>query len=122
MADILERQQLDQSNCKRTVRTYSEEARAKIGKYASINGTASARRHFIKERGDLPESTVHKYKQLYEKEVSARAKSDDFSDITSLPPKNRGRPLALGESLDTQIQKTSVGRHASQLQPSSGSS
>ena len=77
----------------------------KIGKYASINGTASARRHFKKELGDLPESTIRKYKQLYEKEVSAHAKSGDFCDITALPPKKRGRPLALGESLDTEIQK-----------------
>ena len=30
------------------------------------------------------ESTVRKYKQLYEKEVSARAKSDGFSNIAAV--------------------------------------
>ena len=55
--------------------------------------------------GDLPESTVRKYKHLYEKEVAARAKGDDFSDVPAIPSKKRGRPLALGESLDTDIQK-----------------
>ena len=57
-------------------------------KYALINGTASARRHFNKELGHLPESTVQKYKQLCEKEVSARANSDNFINISTLPPKN----------------------------------
>ena len=35
-----------------------EEVRAKVGNYAAIHGTASARRHFKPELGDLPESTV----------------------------------------------------------------
>ena len=57
-------------------------------KYALINGTASAHRKFKKELGDLPGSTIHqRYKQLYEEEVTARANSDDFGDITALPSK-----------------------------------
>ena len=59
----------------------------------------------LQQGGISKRSTVWKYKQLYEKEVSACAKSDDFSDITALPLKKQGRPLALGESLDNQIQK-----------------
>ena len=87
MAEVLKQQQLGQSNHKRTATVHSEEGLAKIGKYASINGTASARRPFKKELGDLPESTVWKYKQLYEKKVSVCTKSDNFNDITALPLK-----------------------------------
>ena len=90
VAEVLERQRLGQSTSKGRATVHSEEAQVKIGKYTSINGTASARRHFKKELGDFPESTVQKYKQLYEKEVSACAKSGDFCNITALPPKKRG--------------------------------
>ena len=65
VAELLERQQLGQSTGKRRATAHSEEAWAKIGKYASINGTASARRRFKNVLGDLSESTVRKYKQLY---------------------------------------------------------
>ena len=41
VAEVLERQRLGQSTSKRRATVHSEEARAKIGKYASINGTAS---------------------------------------------------------------------------------
>ena len=44
---------------------HSEETRAKIEKYAALNGAAAARRHFRSELGDLLESTVRKYKNLY---------------------------------------------------------
>ena len=94
-----------QSGRKRKPTFHSEEVRAKIGKYAAIHGTASARRHFKPELEDLPESTVRKYKQLYEKEVSYRTKRNDVREITSLPPKKRGRPLALEENLDGDVQK-----------------
>ena len=58
VTEILERQGLGQSTRKHRAAVHSEEARVKIGKYASINGTASAMRHFKKELGDLPESIV----------------------------------------------------------------
>ena len=58
VTEVLEWQGLGQSTRKRRAAVHSEEARAKIGKYASINGTASAMRHFKKELGDLPESIV----------------------------------------------------------------
>ena len=40
-AEVHEQQGLGQSTRKRRATVHSEEARAKIGKYASINGTAS---------------------------------------------------------------------------------
>ena len=41
VAEVLERQRLGQSTRKRRATVHSKEARVKIGKYASINGTAS---------------------------------------------------------------------------------
>ena len=61
VAEVLERQQ-EQSSHKHKATVHSEEVRAKIGKYAAINGTASARRNLKKELGDLPESSVRKYR------------------------------------------------------------
>ena len=55
VAEVLEQQQSIR-NCSQAT-AHSEEARAKIGKYASINGTASARRHFKKELGAQYAST-----------------------------------------------------------------
>ena len=78
---------LERSSRKRKATAHSDEARVKIGKYASIHGTPSAWRHFKTELGDIPESTVRKYKHLYKKEVAARAKGDDFSDVTAIPLK-----------------------------------
>ena len=43
--------------------------------------------------GDLPESTVRKFKNLYTSELSASAKRSEYSDVTALPPKKRGRLL-----------------------------
>ena len=64
VAEVLEQQQLGQSTHKRKATVHSEEAWPKIRKYTSINGTASARRHFENELEDLPQSTVRKYKLL----------------------------------------------------------
>ena len=90
---------------KRKPERHSEETRAKIGKYAAQNGVAAARRHFKDKMGDLPESTVRKYKNLYTTELSARSKKNDTSEITALPMKKRGRPSALGEIIDQDVQK-----------------
>ena len=49
---------------------HSNKARAKIGMYPPIHGTGTPRRRFKTELGDLPESTVHMYKQLHlQKEI-----------------------------------------------------
>ena len=42
---------------------------------------------------------------MYEKEVSYRTKRNDIREITSLPPKKRGRPLALEENPESHVQK-----------------
>ena len=70
---------------KRKATVHSEETRAKIGKFAAVNGVASARWYFKKSLGDLPESTERKYKNAYEWEASQHLKNDDSRDITALP-------------------------------------
>ena len=57
---------------KRKATQHSDVTRAKLGKYAAVHGVAAAQRHFKKELGDLPESTLRKfkYKTLYTKELA----------------------------------------------------
>ena len=59
--------------------------------------------------GDLPESTVRKFKNLYTSELSASAKRSEYSDVTALPPKKRRRPLAMVEILDTMMYRNIFG-------------
>ena len=82
-----------------------DETRAKLGKYAAVHGVAAAQRHFKKELGDLPESTLRKYKTLYTKELAMRDKRNDTSEITALVQRKRGRPLSLGVNLDVEVQR-----------------
>ena len=82
-----------------------EETRAKIAKFAAVNRAAPARRYLKSHLRDLPESTVRKYKNMYKREASLRLKNDDSRDINALPLQKRGRPLALGEELDSDVKK-----------------
>ncbi len=71
-----------------------------------MNGIVSAVEHFSKELDvNLKESTVRTWKAKYLAEVRLRKKADDGTplSVTSLPQKKRGRPLMLGESLDTEV-------------------
>ena len=84
----------------------SDSLRAQIGGYALENGNAAAVRRFSKEfETSLSESTVRSLKKGY---ISARdalkRKSDEDTTLESLPPKKRGRPLLLSESIDKQVQ------------------
>jgi hypothetical protein len=44
---------------------YSDEDRARIGRYASVNGYESARKHFLGEYPKLAESTIRNFKKMY---------------------------------------------------------
>lgn len=84
---------------------YSEEERAKIGKYASIHGAASAARHFSKKLGSIiSESTVKSIKADYLQEMKRKRSDGDFEDIELLPIKKRWRTALLGETLDQKLQ------------------
>ena len=73
--------------------------------YAAVHGVAAAQRHFKKELGDLPESTVRKYKTLYTKRACRADKRNDTSKITALVQRKRGQALSLGVNLDAEVQR-----------------
>ena len=82
---------------------YTSEQRAEIGKYSAENGPIRAARHFSKVLGIvIPESTARRLKAEYLKLLG----DNDNASITvkSLPTKHKGRPLLLGQILDTAIQ------------------
>ena len=71
-----------------------------MGKYASIHGPTAASREFLKRLSHrVPESTTRKYRDLYIRELERQHTSETSSIpcVSSLPAKNQGRPLLLGE-------------------------
>ena len=76
---------------------YDDETRAKIAKYACVNGNASAARHFTKTLSlekPMNESTVRSLKSAYKRELS---KTPEKS-IDTLPKYEKcGRPKLLGK-------------------------
>ena len=71
VADIVtpESSTASSSRKRRKYKHVSAEIRAKIGKYASENGSSKAICHFKKELPALKESTVRTFKQAYEKRL-----------------------------------------------------
>ena len=74
------------------------------GRYAAEHTTAAARRHFKEDFGDIAESTVRTFKNLYEQELTRRKSTGESIDITTLPKKKRGRPVMLTSDIDENIQ------------------
>ena len=97
--------------------SYTPEQRAKIGKYAAENGPSRAAKHYTAVWGiHINESTARRLKTEYLKMLKKEIlKEKDRGDegaaprepivITSLEPKDRGRPLLLGEELDAAVQE-----------------
>ena len=82
---------------------FTQEQKARIGKYASQNGVTAAVRHFIHEFPALKENTVRDWRNAYQLEVKKQSRTDDV-EVHELPARKRGRPLLLGEELDRQVQ------------------
>ena len=82
------------------------EKQAEIAQYAVLHGNKAAIHHFSQELGfGIKESSVSTWKSKYQaelKRVSASGNVDDVS-VKRLPVKRRGRPLLLGEKLDTEV-------------------
>ena len=79
---------------------------AVIGKYAAMHGNQAAIRHFSKDlEVELKTNSVQTWKRKYQAEVDRRRKAGETGDIRvqSLPIKKRGRPLLLGEKLDSEV-------------------
>ena len=82
------------------------EQQAKVAQYTSMHGNVSAARRFSKELGIVvKESSVRVWKAKYLAEIARKQETDETGDIsvTKLPSKKRGRPLLLGEKLDTEV-------------------
>ena len=79
---------------------YSDEMRAKIGKFALKHGNSAAMKHFYAELGhEIPESTIRGMRDKYQL-MSERAGP---AGVDSLGCGPRGRPTSLG-SHDTLVQ------------------
>ena len=71
---------------------YTEEDRAKIGRYASESGNERARKHFLSKFPHLTESTVRYFKKLYIKRLQEEKLKENPELITKISIKQRGRP------------------------------
>jgi len=82
------------------------EYKAKVAKFASINGNSVAARKYTKLLGkNLNESTVRLWVKNYKLELERKRKAGDPDpDVQVLPTAKRGRPFLLGEKLDGQTQ------------------
>ena len=85
--------------------SYTDEDRAKFGKYASENGNAAALKRFRKDIPELGESTVRSFKTKYLAALENSRKLEDLTPITSIPSKKRGRPLNLPGELHSEVQQ-----------------
>ena len=87
---------------------FTPEQKASIGEYASLHGNQAAIRHFSKQLGvEMKPTSVQTWKGKYLAEISRKRKAGETCDLSvkSLPVKKRGRPLLLGEELDTEVKR-----------------
>ena len=104
--------------------SYSKEQRAMIGKYAAENGPTCAAKHYSAVWGipinestarRLKEKYLDKLKQAVSEQCRKQAENRDASDdeehkeepiiISELETKPRGRPVHLGEQLDSLVKE-----------------
>ena len=85
---------------------YSPGEQAKIGKYASIHGATAAPRFFSRKLAkNVSKSTVDSIHKVYIEEVKRKRQEKDGGDhVKTLLMKNRGRPVLLGNYLDSKVQ------------------
>ena len=81
--------------------TFTDEDCAKVGKYTAENSVTRAQKQF--RDLDPGESMVRCFQKKYLAEVAERAKNGDTTKVMKLPCGQRGRKVALGEKLDTEI-------------------
>ena len=88
-----------------TVCRYSPKDRAEIGWYARLHGSSAATTYFSRKFGNkVSVNTVHSIKKGYEEEAKTKLEADSDDEVKVIPFKKRGRPLLLGEELDTKVQ------------------
>ena len=88
--------------CRGKSATYTSIERAKIGKYATENGTTRAIRFFSQHwKRNISEATVRRLKGEYLQQLDKQ--KDTGKPVESLPTKPQGRPLLVGAELDQAI-------------------
>ena len=88
--------------------SYTSVQRAELGKYTAENGAASDAKHFpSKWNVSINESTARRLKTEYLEKLkeASKSKSGKSGTVDSLETKQKGRPLLLGEELDTAVQE-----------------
>ena len=78
-----------------TYTTYTPTQHAMIGKYALENGNERARKHFLSEFSNLPESTIRYFKKAYREELEKKRKKCDPQPVVEITAKPKGRPPIL---------------------------
>lgn len=81
---------------------YSDEDRARIGKYASDNGNERARRKFKDKYCDLTESTVRNFNKRYLERLAVERRKINPLPVMEISNSERGRPPILLE-LDSKF-------------------
>ena len=82
------------------------EQQAAIGTYASLHCNQAAIHHFLKQLGvEVKASSVQTWKGKYVAEKRRKRKAGEVKDlcVKSLPVNKHGKPLLLGEKLDTDV-------------------
>ena len=84
---------------------FDAKTRAAMGKCSCENGVVAAARYYSKAlHRPVNESTVRYIKKAYLEEQSRMRRAENDTAIASLPTKKRGRPLLLGDELDSKVQ------------------
>jgi len=92
---------------KGTYMKVTPEYKAKVAKFALINGNSVAARKYTKLLGKkLNKSTVRLWVKNYNLELECKREAGDIieSDVQVLPTAKGGRPFLLGKKLDRQTQ------------------
>ena len=107
LKEVNKTQTLDEKNGRKrgSYGIFSAQDKAKIAKYASENGVTASLKYFKKTREftDLKEPTVRGWVKAYRLELSCLGAA--VASIPEIPEKKRGRPLLLGEDLESQVKQ-----------------
>ena len=83
---------------------YTPEFKAKVARYAIENGNSPAARKFSTTDKVIDESSVRGWVTTYNREMERKRKAgEEVSAIPVLPVAKRGRPLLLGDTLDSEV-------------------
>ena len=83
---------------------YDGDDRLKVARYANSHGCSAAAKKFSTPAKKINESTIRGWVKKFRKQLNT---TTDPSDVTAkdMSPQPRGRPVKLGEILDSQVQE-----------------